>query len=642
MSVVSNHDGTSALFQFKNISIQIYNGPLSTDEDPEATFSPASQKSFEIPFEVSYNDGLVKSILADENKETTMSMNMKKAIVSILQLDMAKLRFDKSYSFPSEEKTLYGTCPVEYSVSIQDEEEVLVRKMPSLKGCKGAQKFKYWTNLIEIPCSSEMTKTYQVGSSRVFEIQPSGSEFLIKKVSAQGMISIIPYPDKGYSQYIQIKQTFELESQKTSAKYHSNPERRQSEPTYTEEIDEYEYLNLPHGGSEEIQRKLKSLLQKQLDQLIDLSENIRVGGSGDQSGFLEQKQKEKKHSILYDVMITMRYLDYQSLKSFYSTIDLGTSSREETKRTMFLELLSQTGTKASIHLIVDLVVGRSVKKNSAIQILKTLPFYIRHPDIELLQMYEEVLGIHYDDRVKQAATLSFATMVNRICKHGSCSPEVLDKYIVMYLELFKESTEYKWKLNYLEGLSNIKIGNVVKYLEPIIKGDQPYPHHIRFLAMWATHLTAIHDPDRVFEVYWPILENKSEHLELRVGAFTILLLSKPQSDRFYSLASLMDEEPEGSHLYYLFYSSMESLAGTTHPCYQGLKKPAQHILQYARKPEKLPFWTGNHMFDYSENYYKYGSFMQAFMVADQKTSWPSVLYFLQQEHFLGSTRPMIS
>lgn len=55
---------------------------------------------------------------------------------------------------------------------------------------------------------------------------------------------------------------------------------------------------------------------------------------------------------------------------------------------------------------------------------------------------------------------------------------------------------------YLEGLSNMEMGQVVDFLEPVIQGNVTdlsghSRHHIRFLAVWATMSTAPQSPGRV-------------------------------------------------------------------------------------------------------------------------------------------------
>jgi hypothetical protein len=91
--------------------------------------------------------------------------------------------------------------------------------------------------------------------------------------------------------------------------------------------------------------------------------------------------------------------------------------------------------------------------------------------------------------------------------------------------IFPDSFDYEQQMLYLEALGNLQMGNVADYLESIIKGDYEQNMDIRFLAIWATMPTAHMRPEKVYEVYWPIFHSKTSPLQLRVAAFTMLLVS---------------------------------------------------------------------------------------------------------------------
>lgn len=121
---------------------------------------------------------------------------------------------------------------------------------------------------------------------------------------------------------------------------------------------------------------------------------------------------------------------------------------------------------------------------------------------------------------------------------------------------------------YLQGLRNLKLGKVVEYLEPIIR-DESQSNDIRFLAAWATLSMSSNRPEKTYETFWPIFENRSAALELRVAAFTTLLHSNPTPARLISIHALMETEPN-PHLINFYRTTILSLAGTTHPCLQNL------------------------------------------------------------------------
>ena len=67
-------------------------------------------------------------------------------------------------------------------------------------------------------------------------------------------------------------------------------------------------------------------------------------------------------------------------------------------------------------------------------------------------------------------------------------------------------------------------------------------------------------------MYWPILVNQTEHLEMRIAALTLLIVSNPAPSRLISLYWYLKGEPS-PHLYNYFYTTLKSIERTKFPCY---------------------------------------------------------------------------
>ena len=143
------------------------------------------------------------------------------------------------------------------------------------------------------------------------------------------------------------------------------------------------------------------------------------------------------------------------------------------------------------------------------------------------------------------------------------------KYIFL---MFTDSHDYEYKLLYLQALGNLKLGLVTNYLDPIIR-DESQSDDIRFQATWIKESTAEQSTSSErrtnYETFWPIFENRSAAIELRVAAFMTLLTSNPTSARLMSIHTLMENETN-PHLVNFYRTTLLSLAGTTQPCYQKL------------------------------------------------------------------------
>lgn len=135
-----------------------------------------------------------------------------------------------------------------------------------------------------------------------------------------------------------------------------------------------------------------------------------------------------------------------------------------------------------------------------------------------------------------------------------------------------ESDDYEYQLLYLQALSNLKLGKVTHYLDPIIR-DESQSNDVRFMATWIKESVAeqstFTEKRTNFETFWPIFENRSAPIELRVAAFMTLLTTDPTSARLMSIHTLMETETN-PHLINFYRTTLLSLAGTTQSCYQKL------------------------------------------------------------------------
>lgn len=120
----------------------------------------------------------------------------------------------------------------------------------------------------------------------------------------------------------------------------------------------------------------------------------------------------------------------------------------------------------------------------------------------------------------------------------------------------------------MQGLGNLKIGNVADYLDPIIR-DENENTDLRYLAIMATMPLARSRAEKVYETYWPLFQNQNTTLELRIAAFSTLLLSNPTPARLMSLHKILQDE-SSSHIINYYRTTILSMSGTTHPCYQDL------------------------------------------------------------------------
>jgi hypothetical protein len=71
---------------------------------------------------------------------------------------------------------------------------------------------------------------------------------------------------------------------------------------------------------------------------------------------------------------------------------------------------------------------------------------------------------------------------------------------------------------------------------------------------------------QVYHLYWPLLTNCSEDLEVRVVALTMLVLGQPSGTHLYNLMLFMEQECN-AHLRHFWHTTLHSLAHSQHPCH---------------------------------------------------------------------------
>lgn len=146
------------------------------------------------------------------------------------------------------------------------------------------------------------------------------------------------------------------------------------------------------------------------------------------------------------------------------------------------------------------------------------------------------------------------------------------QYHMITITFIADSHDYEHKLLYLQGLGNLKLGKVTDYLDPIIR-DEFQSDDVRFMATWIKESVAEQSTSserrKNYETFWPIFENRTAPIELRVAAFMTLLTSNPTSARLMSIHTLMASETN-PHLVNFYRTTLLSLAGTTMPCFQKL------------------------------------------------------------------------
>lgn len=185
-------------------------------------------------------------------------------------------------------------------------------------------------------------------------------------------------------------------------------------------------LNDPTGGRfAQQQEHLIDTASQLLDTLAERLEEANL------------KFSEPYDATVSDVIKLLTQLDFESLKHLYTEVDIGTSYRQETIRNIFHEIIPRIGTKASVFLTRYLIVEKEIKSTIAVQLLVSMPFHIFELSSDLVKECEVFLTLSPDrPDVRQAAVLSFATLVYNVHVASKLNRDAFEEYVQKYFNLY--------------------------------------------------------------------------------------------------------------------------------------------------------------------------------------------------------------
>lgn len=476
---------------------------------------------------------------------------------------------------------LFGTCKNEYFV-VDQGDHLKVTKTYDMDTCsyKGGI-YKTRSNIPKNMCTDPNVEDQTI-SSRI------GNYNLDKKDKAKYLLTTLDalmrtnvqtalsyYPQFFYSSVV-------MELIDSNGTHQSNQDINLNDGFIVSPLTFVRPLEEATGGRSP--KNMTQLIKRTAKMLIKLAENLNLDKS--KPNFFEPF--DDSASELIRLLGTM---DLPSLKKLYDEIDIGTSYKQETARNLFIEIIPRSGTKHTVLLLRDMIVDKSVKSATAVELLVALPFNVAEPSYELVKECEVFLNLGPDrPDVKHVALLSYATLIYKTYISVEMSDDQFEYYVKKYFDLFLNSVDYDEQIIYLQALGNLQLGNVVDYLEPIIRSSgYPQTTDLRFLSVWATFGTAYLRPDQVFNTYWPIFRSKTEPLQLRLGAFVMLLVSNPSSGRLLALFDTIINEKD-PHMINFYRTTILSLTDSTYSCYQGLRKFLSYMRRSLPKKPLSRYW----------------------------------------------------
>ncbi|GLV39119.1 crossveinless d [Carabus blaptoides fortunei] len=604
-------DGKSALMRFSDLTFKLYNGEINGENEKESLplQLPEEAKTLLKPFRVVYNDdGKIKHLTIDSH-DTKFARNVKKAVASILQLDMKEIKLDSKtpHAFETVETDIYGEGLVHYNI-MPEENEITVQKMIDVLNST------HWYTYVGVMDEERFSMDklpLSVDSQRKYTFSKDDHGWQLKRIETHGGISMNIMKGMSVSQQMSTIQRMQLlETIPIQTKISMGEEITEDLVFKLDPKPDTESLrDLSFGRSGMTMEQYQKIVLNILDDLVNYL---------DENQMTMENPNAKQGQAVNRLHNVMGQLDLATLEHIFASLEEKTDEHDKKKFIAFQEMIPLIGTRASTMLIRNVIRKQKVSEDMAISMLQKMPFYLRMRSDKLLTEVEDLMNLeNASEHVRKVALLSFASLVSKVHahdfhNHDAKNIELVDKYVLKIMNLLKSTEDYSLQYLYMNALHNIKF--VSKHLEPYVKGEATQNHHVRFMAMCAAFAEIIEDEDRVFDIYWPILTDHSLHLELRVAAYVTIMAAKPSQGRLRDIYWLLRSEP-CPDMYHLFYTHLTGTAHTTNPNVpEEMKVWAAQVLNTIHKPFRHPI-TSYYNMDYIDPKYGFGAITNAWFAA---------------------------
>ncbi|XP_054283388.1 uncharacterized protein LOC129000450 [Macrosteles quadrilineatus] len=558
-----------ARVQFVNLKFVSYSGDVAAEKKLKISKLPDNAATLYQPFDIYYKDGQVSKL--EMSSETPMwSRSIKQAVSGILQFDLPKINIEEYSAFLSTEQNIHGLCAVLNSVK-PHKNKLHITKFYNTRDCLGDT--VEWSNVETEPgCLNfnPLTNNLESTSQKTYRVTPYGEDtLLIREVFTEGKTYRFLRGNSNSSHYITVSQKLQLVSMNGITRVVDIPN--------PEEIHSLEFKS---GQFDSFKFSTNEDLNKVVKKVQHLLPTVRSQLEGINSLLSEQIGAQEPH--LVPLVITyLRKLDIGLLQQLYDELE---KNNDIKSIDMLIKILPLVGSQDSALFLVNLVEEYKVNDYEAELLISSLPIHLRQLSEEHLSKFEGLLNLPGQTKtdVRNAAILSFATLIYETCKSGRCNPETINKYTLQFIE---NSKEYLNQLVYLAGLSNLHLENLVGIVEPLISGEDPVSSEtVKVFGLRAVFPVVAANPDKAYKIYWPVIINPDNTLELRATALALLMEAQQELSVFTQLHQTMTVDECNSHLHNIYYKLIKSYSEDKQHCHSTRKHIAQQIMRTMKKP----------------------------------------------------------
>jgi hypothetical protein len=178
-----------------------------------------------------------------------------------------------------------------------------------------------------------------------------------------------------------------------------------------------------------------------------------------------------------------------------------------------------------------------------------------------------------------------------------CNEADVEKYVQIIARLIGQAKSFHKKVTLIETLAHMGVPQALQVLEPYVSGKisqqkcPGYPverlsqrseecNFIRQVVIYSLVHIVEHYPKQVLPLVTPVYNDPTEPYEIRIAAFTTLVMADPEKQQLEKIASELHRENNRQVQSYV-YSSLETIGNFSLPCFASLAKKADEAFKHA-------------------------------------------------------------
>lgn len=223
-----------------------------------------------------------------------------------------------------------------------------------------------------------------------------------------------------------------------------------------------------------------------------------------------------------------------------------------------------------------------------------------------------------------------------------CEEQDIRKYVQVMERVLDEANTFHDKIIAIETMAHMSVPHVLPALAPYISGSVSplkcpgFPvenrideheecNFVRNVAIYAlTHIIE-NSPKQVLPLVLPVFRNEREPYEIRIAAFTALMLADPETQVLESIASELHRENNKQVRSYVV-SAFETFGNMSQPCFKSVAESADDALDSAPDAEYGMQYSKFMGGDFHDEDKDFGLWSFAEWVANNQSSVPRAMY----------------